>query len=67
MNRKIYKAVAKKFGVSVETVKAEIERSIAYASLQPNAPINQIPSTNAVPTADEVIDFAVKSVKNKNF
>ncbi|SEH51668.1 hypothetical protein SAMN02910265_01177 [Ruminococcus flavefaciens] len=65
MNDDIFKDVALKHKVSTEEVKEEINKSILEACKNPNAPINKI-GAGDVPTADEVIAYALKMLSASN-
>ena len=55
----IFKSIARQNGVSEEEVKREIEKSIAEACKDPNAPINKI---GKVPTPEEVMEHVLREV-----
>lgn len=65
MNDDIFKDVALKHKVSTDEVKEEINKSILEACKNPNAPINKI-GAGDVPTADEVIAYALKMLSGSN-
>ena len=65
MNDDILKSVALKNKVSVEEVREEINKSILEACKDPNAPINKI-GAGPVPTAEEVIEYALKMIAESN-
>ena len=64
-NKDIFKSIAKQHGVSEEEVKREIEKSIAEACKDPNAPINKI-GKDKVPTPEEVIEHVLREVAKSN-
>lgn len=68
--RKIYKQVAKKYGVSVAEVKSEIQKTIADAWTNPpddggvtQAYQRQVPCKGTIPTPDELIRYAAAKVR----
>ncbi|WP_295066890.1 hypothetical protein [Ruminococcus sp.] len=65
MNDDILKNVALKHRVSKDEVIEEINRSILEACKNPDAPINKI-GAGDVPTADEVIAYALKMLSASN-
>lgn len=64
-NKDIFKNIAKQNGVSEEEVKREIEKSIAEACKDPNAPINKI-GKGKVPTLEEVMEHVLREVAKSN-
>ncbi len=72
MNRRIYRKIAKKHGISLSEVKRDMEIAIQVAYLGPNQDIrkraaqNAVPRKGAVPTADELIRYAVQEVERQN-
>ena len=60
-NNNIFKSMARQNGVSEEEVKREIERSIAEACKDPDAPINKI-GKGKVPTPEEVMEHVMREV-----
>ena len=58
-NNNIFKNIARQNGVSEEEVKREIERSIAEACKDPDAPINKI-GKGKVPTPEEVMEHIMR-------
>lgn len=60
-NNNIFKSIARQNGVSEEEVKREIERSIAEACKDPDAPINKI-GKGKVPTPEEVMEHVMREV-----
>ncbi|WP_455530494.1 hypothetical protein [Ruminococcus sp.] len=65
MKKDIFKEVARKNGVTEEEVRSEIEKSIAEACKDPNAPINKI-GNGKVPTPEEVIEHVLKEIAKAN-
>lgn len=57
----IFKNIARQNGVSEEEVKREIEKSIAEACKDPDAPINKI-GKGKVPTPEEVMEHVLREV-----
>ena len=67
MDEKVYEHVAKKYGVTVAEVKAEMQAALNVTFENPNHPAQRIPRKGAVPTIEEFINFAVDEIsKNKN-
>ena len=64
-NNDIFKSIARQNGVSEEEVKREIEKSIAEACKDPNAPINKI-GKGKVPTPEEVMEHVLREVAKAN-
>ncbi|WP_303835561.1 hypothetical protein [Ruminococcus flavefaciens] len=64
-NNDIFKSIARQNGVSEEEVKCEIEKSIAEACKDPNAPINKI-GKGKVPTPEEVMEHVLREVAKAN-
>ena len=64
-NKDIFKSIARQNGVSEEEVKREIEKSIAEACKDPNAPINKI-GKGKVPTPEEVMEHVLREVAKAN-
>ena len=60
-NNNIFKSIARQNGISEEEVKREIERSIAEACKDPDAPINKI-GKGKVPTPEEVMEHVMREV-----
>ena len=68
--RKIYRKVARKYGVSVKEVKEEMQKALEYAYT--NTPDDgvteayqkQVPSKEEIPTPDEFIRYAANKIKN---
>ena len=56
MNEEVYRIIAKKYGVSIEDVKRDMQ-----------AAINEIYANSSlknIPTVEEYIDFSVRQIKN---
>ncbi len=66
MKKDIFKEVARKNGVTEEEVRSEIEKSIAEACKDPNAPINKIGKNGKVPTPEEVMEHVLKELAKAN-
>jgi len=60
MDKKIFKAIAKKYGVSVNEVKREMQAAIDAAFVFPTPEAMTIPCENGIPTVDEFIEYAAK-------
>ena len=65
MKKDIFKEVARKNGVTEEEVRSEIEKSIAEACKNPNAPINKIGKGKTL-TPEEVIEHVLKEIAKAN-
>jgi len=65
MKKNVFKEVAEKNGVTEEEVRSEIEKSIAEACKDPNAPINKI-GKGKVPTPEEVMEHVLKELAKTN-
>ncbi|MBP5431829.1 MAG: hypothetical protein J6Y81_05950 [Ruminococcus sp.] len=65
MKKNIFKEVATKNGVTEEEVRREIEKSIAEACKDPDAPINKI-GKGKVPTPEEVMEHVLKELGKTN-
>ncbi|MBO7475161.1 MAG: hypothetical protein J6U00_14390 [Ruminococcus sp.] len=65
MKKHIFKEVAAKNGVTEEEVRREIEKSIAEACKDPDAPINKI-GKGKVPTPEEVMEHVLKELEKVN-
>ncbi len=70
-NRKLYREIAKKNGVSMKEVKHDMQEALNHAYNNPNANgiikahQNQVPKKDEIPTPDEFINYAVKKIKEK--
>ena len=64
MNRKIYRQVAKKHGVSVAQVKREMQKAIDSAYENPTAEAKSVNCKGNTPTADELINHVVQKIRN---
>lgn len=62
MNRKIYKQIAQKYGVSVPEVKREIQLIIDAIYQNPNATASAVPRKGDKPTPEEFIAYATQKV-----
>lgn len=65
MNRKIYRQIAKKHGVSVAEVKRDMQEAIDAAYQNPNSAAMTVPRKGAVPTPDEFIAHVAKRVQDE--
>lgn len=69
--RKVYRKVARKYGVTVEEVKREMQSAIdeTYNNSDNNditkAYQNKVPREGEIPTVDEFIRYASNKAKNK--
>ena len=64
-NNNIFKDVAIQNGVTESEVRREIEKTIAEACKDPDAPINNI-GKGRVPTPEEVMEYVMKEVAKSN-
>lgn len=64
MNRKIYRQIAKKHGVSLKEVKRDMQASIDEAYKNPNPFARSVPSKGDKPTA-EFTDYLAQIIKAK--
>ena len=64
MNRKIYREIAKKHGISVGEVKREMQAAINTAYENPNSQALSISRKNDVPTINEFINHTIEQIKN---
>lgn len=65
MTDDIFKSVALKNGISEDEVKREMEKTIAEACKDPNAPINKI-GNGKVPTPEEVMEHVLREIAKSN-
>lgn len=65
MNRKLYRKIAKKHGVSVEEVKCDMQIAVDAAYKEPNFYARTVCSENDKPTVDEVVDHLTRRAKTK--
>ena len=59
MDERAYKRAAKKFGISVDELKEEIQKAINNAYENPNPAALCIPRKGAVPTVEELVEFYI--------
>ncbi len=70
-NRRIYRKIAKEYGVTVEEVKRDMQAAIDHA--YKNTPAdgvtgayqNRVPRSGEIPTTDEFIRYAADAVRKK--
>ena len=60
MNEKILNAIAKKYSVSTDDVKRDIQAAIEAAYINPNPEAVKIPLKGAIPTIDEIVEYFLK-------
>ena len=65
LNRQIYKKLAKKYGVSVNEVKRDMQAYVDTACKNPTPLAVNIKKENATPTVDEFINLVVGKVKRE--
>jgi hypothetical protein len=65
MNRKVYREIAKKHGVTVAEVKRDMQAAINEAYKNPNHFARNVKSKSDIPTSDEFINHAVRKIKNE--
>ncbi|MCL2797440.1 MAG: sporulation initiation factor Spo0A C-terminal domain-containing protein [Firmicutes bacterium] len=66
MDERIFEAVAKKYGVSSDDLKRDIRTAIEAAYENPNPEANKVPRKGAIPTVDEIMEYASKKLRTKN-
>jgi len=64
MNRKVYKALAKKYGVSVDEIKRDMQEAINHAYQQPSPTAQAVKRQGEIPTVDEFMLHTVLETKN---
>jgi len=64
MNRKIYKELAKKYGVTVKELKRDMQEAINHAYSQPNATAQGVKRKSSAPTVDEFISHVAGNIRN---
>ena len=62
MNRKTYRQIAKKHGVSLDEVKREMQTAINSAYVFPNDKALNIPRKKEIPTVGEFIEYSVNQI-----
>lgn len=65
MNRKVYRRVAKQYGISVKEVKRELQSAINIAYENPNSFAKSIDFTGEKPTTDEIIMQLTQTAKSE--
>lgn len=65
MNRKIYKALAKKYGKTVEEIKRDMQAAIDFAYEQPNQKAQAIKRKGEIPTVDEFVSHAASELREE--
>ena len=60
--KKIYRSLAKKYGVSVEEVKRDMQEAINAAYVKPTFHAQCVPSKGAVPTVEEFLKYSANRV-----
>ena len=65
MKEEVYRAIAKKNGVSFTEVKREMQKAIDAAYVFPTPEALKVPRKNAIPTVDEIIAYTVQCIANK--
>lgn len=63
MNRRDYRKIAKKYGVSVSEVKKDMQEAINAAYQNPTLYANCVPRKDEIPTVDEFISYASNRVE----
>ena len=63
MNRKIYKRIARMYGVDTREVKNEITSAIKLAYINPSKEALAIPRKGTAPSPDELVKFATTFMK----
>ena len=62
MNRKAYRQIAKKHGVSVDEVKRDMQEAVNEAYKNPNFHARAVDYKGEKPTVDEFIDHMVRRI-----
>jgi len=65
MNRKVYKALAKKYGVSVDEIKRDMQEAINHAYQQPSPTAQAVKRQGEIPTVDEFMLHTVLETKKR--
>jgi hypothetical protein len=65
MNRKIYKALAKKHGVSVEEIKRDMQEAVNAAYKTPTTTAQSFMKNGAAPTVEEFVNHIAETIKNE--
>ena len=63
MNQKIYKRLAKKYGVSVEQIKRDMQDAIDVTYARPSDAAKGVARKGSIPTVDEFMNYAIGEVK----
>lgn len=70
--RSVYRKIAKKYGVSTQEIKEEMQTAITEAYTNPhnnngvtNAYQSRVPAKSEIPTPEEFIRYAAKEIKKK--
>jgi len=65
MNRKIYKKLAKKYGVTVDEIKRDMQEAVNATYKTPTSSARNVTKDDTVPTAEEFMNLLVGRVKNE--
>jgi len=65
MNRKMYREIAKKHGVTVAEVKRDMQEAINEAYISPNQSAQGIKRKGDIPTPNEFINHIAKKIKDE--
>lgn len=65
MNRKIYKKLAKKFGVTVDEVKRDMQEAVNATYMKPSSSAQNMMKNETVPTVDEFINIVAGQIENE--
>jgi hypothetical protein len=65
MDRKVYKQIARKYGVSVAEVRRDMQAAINEAYENPNAAALAVPKKGAIPTPEEFISHIAGKVRTE--
>ena len=63
MNRKMYRKIAREYGVSIAEVKRDMNAAVEHAYKSPNLHARCVPAEGDTPTVDEVVAHAARRVK----
>ena len=63
--RKIYRKIAKEYGITMQEVKSEMQSAINAAYQSNPDGVDRIPRKEKIPTPEEVIRYAAGEIKSK--
>ena len=65
MNQKIYERLAKKYAVSVEDIKRDMQEAIEITYTQPTKGVQNIKREGDIATIDEFINYVISMIKDE--